>query len=87
MKKVLIPFLFVLFFTNTWSQPRPVNPSSTIIIDTDCGFDDMRAISLLLPRPEIIVEAVLTSDGSMSPEEGAGKVSHYFTNLTGVVFL
>jgi len=74
MKKVLISLLFILFFTNTWSQPRPVKLSSTVIIDTDCGFDDMRAISLLLARPEITVKAVLTSNGSLSSEEGAEKI-------------
>ena len=47
----------------------------TVIIDTDCAIDDMRAISLLLARPEITIKAILLSDGSLPPAEGAGKVT------------
>ena len=34
----------------------------------------MRAISLLLSRPEITIKAILLSDGSLSPVEGAKKI-------------
>jgi pyrimidine-specific ribonucleoside hydrolase len=34
----------------------------------------MRAISLLLNRPEMTIKAILLSDGSLSPGEGSGKV-------------
>ncbi len=34
----------------------------------------MRAISLLLSRPEITIKAILLSDGSLPPAEGAGKI-------------
>ncbi len=34
----------------------------------------MRAISLLLARPEITIKAILLSDGSLSPKEGAEKI-------------
>lgn len=57
-----------------WSQPLPVKSSHTIIIDTDCGIDDMRAISILLARPEITIKAILSSEGSLSPKEGAEKI-------------
>jgi pyrimidine-specific ribonucleoside hydrolase len=74
MKKVVFSLVLIFVTVNLWSQPRPVKLSSRIIIDTDCGFDDLRAISLLLARPEITVKAILTSDGSLSPKEGAEKV-------------
>ena len=70
---ILIPIL--LFSKSIWAQPIPVNLKHTIIIDTDCAIDDMRAISLLLSRPEITIKAILLSDGSLSPIEGAGKVN------------
>jgi pyrimidine-specific ribonucleoside hydrolase len=35
----------------------------------------MRAISLLLSRPEITIKAILLSDGSLPPTEGAGKIN------------
>ncbi len=74
MKKIVV-FLFIIFITSIIrSQPLPDKLKHTIIIDTDCGIDDMRAISLLLARPEITIKAILSSDGSVSPEEGAEKI-------------
>ena len=74
MKK-FIGFLFVAFFSlEGWSQPLPVKSNHTIIIDTDCGIDDMRAISLLLTRPEITIKAILSTDGSLPPDEGIEKI-------------
>ncbi len=75
MKKVIISLLAVFFTASIWAQPLPVKLNHTVIIDTDCAIDDMRAISLLLARPEITIKAILTSDGSLSPEEGAEKIS------------
>jgi pyrimidine-specific ribonucleoside hydrolase len=75
MKQLLIFLLFLSLVTSLWSQPLPVKIYHTIIIDTDGAIDDMRAISYLLARPEITVKAVLLSDGSLQPEEGAVKVA------------
>jgi hypothetical protein len=86
VKKSIAFLLLVFSILNVWSQPRPVKLSSTVIIDTDCGFDDMRAICLLLTRPEITVKAILTSDGSLSPKEGLKKFYRYFKNLTEVIY-
>jgi pyrimidine-specific ribonucleoside hydrolase len=69
---ILIPFLILSQIIG--SQPLQVKLNHTIIIDTDCAIDDMRAISLLLSRPEITIKAILVSDGSLSPREGAGKI-------------
>ena len=41
----------------------------------------MRAISILLSRPEITIQAILLSDGSLAPADGAEKVGsllHWF---------
>ena len=75
MRKSIICLLFFFFTPGVWSQPLPVELKHTIIIDTDCGIDDMRTISILLARPEITIKAILTSDGSLTPAEGAEKVS------------
>jgi inosine-uridine nucleoside N-ribohydrolase/formylmethanofuran dehydrogenase subunit E len=75
MKSSLVSVIIILLVSVTLgAQPRPAKLSSTIVIDTDCGIDDMRAISYLLARPEITVKAILTSDGSLPPGEGADKV-------------
>ena len=75
MRKIFILISILLFSKTIWAQPLPVKLKHTIIIDTDCAIDDMRAISLLLSRPEITIKAILLSDGSLSPIEGAGKVN------------
>ena len=85
MKKIVFSLALLFFATSMWAQPLPVKLKHTIIIDTDCGIDDMRAISLLLARPEITIKAIVTSEGSLSPAEGAEKVSallHEFSRDT-----
>ena len=57
-----------------WSNPLHIEPVRNIIIDTDCAIDDMRAISLLLSQPGIIINAILLSDGSLAPNDGIEKV-------------
>ena len=74
MKKVIILLLVIFPAAEIWAQPLPVKLKHTVIIDTDCAVDDMRAISLLLARPEITIKAILLSDGSLSPAAGSEKV-------------
>ena len=75
VRRVAVILLVVLFATGIWSQPLPTKLKHAVIIDTDCAIDDMRAISLLLARPEITIKAILLSDGSLSPNEGVEKIS------------
>ena len=75
MKKLLISILIILSAGRTYSQPLQAKISHSIIIDTDGAIDDMRAVSYLLARPEITVLAILTSDGSVAPAEGAKKAA------------
>jgi len=74
MKKVIVLPFIIFFITVVWSQPLPVKSKHSVIIDTDCAIDDMRAISLLLTRPEINIKAILLSDGSLPPDEGIHKI-------------
>jgi inosine-uridine nucleoside N-ribohydrolase/formylmethanofuran dehydrogenase subunit E len=53
----------------------PARLTHKIIIDTDCALDDMRAVSLLFSVPGITVEAIVSSDGSVPPDEGSHKIS------------
>jgi pyrimidine-specific ribonucleoside hydrolase len=45
-----------------------------VIIDTDGGVDDFRAICMMLASPEFEVLAITTVDGVLPPEVTAGKV-------------
>jgi inosine-uridine nucleoside N-ribohydrolase/formylmethanofuran dehydrogenase subunit E len=74
MKKLVIYLIIVFSTANIGAQPLPVRLKHSVIIDTDCAIDDMRAISLLLARPEITIKAILLSDGSLSPKEGGEKI-------------
>ncbi len=74
MRKFLVLLLISFFAPMVWAQPLPVKLKHTVIIDTDCAIDDMRAISLLLARPEITIKAILFSDGSLPPAEGVEKI-------------
>jgi pyrimidine-specific ribonucleoside hydrolase len=74
MRKIVVSLLIILITPGVRSQPLPVKTRHAVIIDTDCGIDDMRAISLMLSRPEITIKAILSSDGSLSPREGVEKI-------------
>jgi inosine-uridine nucleoside N-ribohydrolase/formylmethanofuran dehydrogenase subunit E len=75
MKKIVVLTMFVFLANCLLAQPLPVKLKHTVIIDTDCAIDDMRAISMMLSRPEIIIKAILLSDGSLTPAEGIEKIT------------
>ena len=74
MRKIVSLVSFLILAASAWAQPVPIKVKHTVIIDTDCAIDDMRAISLLLARPEITIKAILLSDGTLPPEEGVSKI-------------
>jgi inosine-uridine nucleoside N-ribohydrolase/formylmethanofuran dehydrogenase subunit E len=74
MRKFLVLLLIIFIAPTVWPQPLPAKLKHTVIIDTDCAIDDMRAISILLARPEITIKAILSSDGSLPPGEGIEKI-------------
>ncbi len=67
--------LLVSAFQNLWTQPLPSKLKHDVIIDTDCGIDDLRAICLLLAHPSVTVKAILISDGNVAPASGIEKVT------------
>ncbi len=75
MRRTLFFFLASFITLNNAAQPLPVRSTHAIIIDADCAMDDMRAISILLSSPGIMIRAVLSSDGTITPEEGSQKIS------------
>jgi pyrimidine-specific ribonucleoside hydrolase len=83
MKKGFIVSLLLILWLAGRTQPLPSKLTHEVIIDTDGAIDDMRAISLLLVRPEIKIRAVLTSDGSFPPDESVENLKsilHYFNH-------
>jgi len=74
MKSILFLGLIISLWSGGWAQPLPVRLSHEVIIDTDGAIDDMRAISLLLDRPDIKIHAILTTDGSLLPNESVENI-------------
>jgi len=64
MKRLSL-IITALLLTLTLSS-HPWKPSHYVIIDTDGGIDDMRAISMLLASPDVRVLAVTVSPGALS---------------------
>ncbi|HOW39490.1 MAG TPA: nucleoside hydrolase [Bacteroidales bacterium] len=58
--------LLILFSLSTASFSHPWKPRHYVIIDTDAGIDDMKAISLLLASPDVRVVAVTVSPGALN---------------------
>ncbi len=60
--------IFILFLLTVSISAHPWKPSHYVIIDTDGGIDDMRAISMLLASPDVRVLAVIASSGALPAE-------------------
>jgi inosine-uridine nucleoside N-ribohydrolase/formylmethanofuran dehydrogenase subunit E len=70
-KHILI--LGLLLITITLSS-HPWKPTHYVVIDTDGGIDDMRAITLLLASPDVRVLGIIASPGAVSADSAYAKV-------------
>ena len=74
MKKLSTLSILLILVVKIYARPLQTYNKHSIIIDTDCAIDDMRTISILLSLPNITIEAILVSDGSLSPTNGLEKI-------------
>ena len=72
MKKIL--FVIIAAFLSTSLQAHPWKPNHYVIIDSDGGTDDMKAISMLLASPDVRVLAIIASPGALSAGEAFIKI-------------
>jgi inosine-uridine nucleoside N-ribohydrolase len=72
MKRSLILFFSLLINLTLFSHPW--KPAHYVIVDTDGGIDDIRAINFLLASPNVRVLAITTSSGALSAENAYLKV-------------
>lgn len=75
MKKFCLISILLSLIIKIYASPLHTHYKHSIVIDTDCAIDDMRAISILLSLPNINVKAIMVSDGTLPPNEGAIKVN------------
>ncbi len=66
MKKYLL--FFIIMIAGYSINAHPWKPKYYVIIDTDGGFDDYRAINFLLASPDVRVLAITTSNGVIGAE-------------------
>lgn len=64
MKRFLLIFLLFFLFLSLFSHPW--KPNHYVIIDTDGGIDDIKAITMLLGSPDVRVLAITVSPGVLS---------------------
>lgn len=74
MKKFLFFHFIFIVFLHINSESHPWKPDHYVIIDTDCGLDDFRAINLMLASSNIRVLAIITSNGVVNATDGYQKV-------------
>lgn len=68
LKNILI-ILFILLYLFGFAQTK-----KTLIVDSDAGTDDYRAIILLTTLKNYNLKAITLSDGTMFPDKGAYRV-------------
>ena len=62
-------------------EAHPWKPRNYVIIDTDGGYDDFRALNLLLASPDIRVLAITTSNGVLEADQVYKKVKSLLFEL------
>ena len=73
MRKLLISFLLVILCFGAGAHSGKAR--FHVIIDTDGAADDLRAICMMLGNREIEVLAISTSEGALTPQDAAIKVT------------
>jgi pyrimidine-specific ribonucleoside hydrolase len=72
MKKILLIIISAIISLSVYSHPW--KPGHYVIIDTDGGIDDIRAITMLLASPDVRVLAITISPGALSTHNAYLKV-------------
>jgi pyrimidine-specific ribonucleoside hydrolase len=72
MKRLFL--IFTILFLSVSLYSHPWKPSHYVIIDTDGGIDDIKAITMLLASPDVRVLAITVSPGALSAENAYIKV-------------
>ncbi|MBN2134815.1 MAG: nucleoside hydrolase [Acidobacteria bacterium] len=71
-KKTILSILLVLVFS---IMAFPHDYKQHVIIDTDCGADDLRAISLILNNPDIVIDCIIVTEGSLDNRRGLKQIN------------
>jgi len=72
IQRIIFLIILIIFYLHGVCQF--VQERYSLIIDTDCGADDLRAISMLLAIEENDILGMISSDGALAPSKGAAKI-------------
>ena len=72
MKRILLLLLLFISFSTVFAHPW--KPRHYIIIDTDAGIDDIKAVSMLLASPDVRVLAISISPGALNAHTAYQKI-------------
>ena len=75
MKINFVSLLFFLFFCINSNLCAHKFAKYNIVIDTDCGLDDFRAITYFCASADFNINAITTTDGVLEPQQGANYLS------------
>lgn len=78
MKKIIIAVCLVL---TGWVSVSAHDVSVPVIVDTDMASDDIRALIMLLHQDMCDIRLMVTSDGVLSPREGAAGLKILMTMM------
>jgi pyrimidine-specific ribonucleoside hydrolase len=78
MKKIIVLIAALIITAPSFSHPW--KPKHYVIIDTDAGIDDIKAITLLLASPDVRVNAIIVSPGALNVESGYLKIKSLLNN-------
>lgn len=79
MKKYFIVILLLTVAANLFASPLHSKLKHSIIIDTDCNDNDLRAIIILLSHPGITVKAIIITEGELQEDKGKLKIRNLLT--------
>jgi inosine-uridine nucleoside N-ribohydrolase/formylmethanofuran dehydrogenase subunit E len=72
MKKYFFIAVLILYGLSVSAHPWKTN--SYVVIDTDCGIDDFRAINMMLSSSSVRVLGIIASDGVVNAGDGYYKI-------------
>ncbi|MCK7537305.1 MAG: nucleoside hydrolase [Marinilabiliales bacterium] len=72
MRRTILAFLLLLFMMPVGAHPW--KPRHYVIIDSDGGIDDLKAICLLMASPDVRILAITASDGYLKAPEAFEKI-------------
>lgn len=90
MKRILFILINLCLLIPGLLHAHPWKPDHYVVVDTDGGLDDFRAITLMMESPNIRILAITTSNGVLSADEAYKKVkslmiaNHHEGILVGV---